>query len=550
MDRVLVTLNFDSTQLTLPALSFCQATPAKLKEWVNQLPIANHGEAARQLYSALNDLNYLKCNATTRYHLLETILPITLQVSNTLTSTYLNKNISLTEQQRKIANITQAINNKLTSSYRLVVQQYIHDKSSSDKKFLAEAIYRNLQCASYSLLHSQQLYVSPADGFWLQFHDMFSLAEELKITTKKIKLEDSYVLHLDSIQAAYATTLLFYTCKPAQLRQSEQLAVYRALPNWSHFVSVHHPANPTDVFVIKLNENMPPIYQSFFKEALNADSAGLDVSSLVKGFNASGLIDRLKQKNPTDAPKKVMSNSVTLEIPSDIDHPLLTHLINTWGVIAIRSAERKQVEGTVKICVGLAAAHYYASDQTDFNAWSSQQKSLSDVADDDYTSSLASTQPDQEKKSTHDYAMISVTVINISSSGCCLQFKSPPSHLHSGEIIGIRRESGWRIGVIRWIQHVKSAGIQIGVEFLGSHVSPCGIKLLHASGETSAYMRTFLVSTNDLKTLITPRVPFKEGSNAYLKVGDTERRIHLSLLTAATGGFCQFKFNYINESTN
>jgi hypothetical protein len=581
MDRVLVTLNFDSTQLTLPTLSFCVPTAIKIKEWADELPIANRSEAARQLYHALHDLNHLNCNASTRYSLLDVIRPLALQVSDALARNYLTKNVSLNEQQRKVANITQAINKNLASAYRLVVKQYLHDKKSSDKKYLAQSIYRSLQCASYSLLSSQQLYISPADGFWLEFNELFSLAERLKLVNTKIDLEDSFALHLDTIRAVYATTLLFYTCKPAQLRQSEQQAVYKALPNWSHFVSLHSPAREEDLFVIRLDKNMPPIYQSFFDEARDEDSAGLDVASLIKGFNASGLVESLKQKGTFTPPIKTSKNdSFVLEMPSDIDHALLTHLVNTWGIMAIRTAERKNIEGNISICIGLTATHYYLSGMVGFDEqmqigsqsafksternqflaqsdqqqadknedeWSDQQNIPNNPLYDTDVSKLAVGMSGDGKSKKHEHPIFSVSVINISATGCCLQFKTLPPQLQSGEIIGVQSEARWRVGAIRWVRHVKNEGIQIGVEFLGTRSIPCGAKLLHKSGETSAYMRTLLLAVNNLETLITPRVPFKEGSKVYLKIDDTERRVNLSPLIAATGGFCQFKFNYINE---
>ena len=41
------------------SLSFCDTTPKAFRVWADQLPMANTGEASRQLYHAIIELNHL-----------------------------------------------------------------------------------------------------------------------------------------------------------------------------------------------------------------------------------------------------------------------------------------------------------------------------------------------------------------------------------------------------------------------------------------------------------------------------------------------------------
>ena len=55
------------------SLSFCQTSPKAFRDWVNQLPMANIGEASRQLYHAIIELNHLFIAPQQRLQLLELI---------------------------------------------------------------------------------------------------------------------------------------------------------------------------------------------------------------------------------------------------------------------------------------------------------------------------------------------------------------------------------------------------------------------------------------------------------------------------------------------
>ena len=55
------------------SLTFCDATPAGLKRWLEQLPRAKLGEFARLLYQGLLELNRLILTPEARLRLLEAL---------------------------------------------------------------------------------------------------------------------------------------------------------------------------------------------------------------------------------------------------------------------------------------------------------------------------------------------------------------------------------------------------------------------------------------------------------------------------------------------
>ena len=102
------------------SLTFCDATPAGLKRWLEQLPRAKLGEFARLLYQGLLELNRLILTPEARLRLLEALRPDVQRVCQLLERHVLNQAIVLDERSRKVANLCQALQNLLASGYNLI----------------------------------------------------------------------------------------------------------------------------------------------------------------------------------------------------------------------------------------------------------------------------------------------------------------------------------------------------------------------------------------------------------------------------------------------
>ena len=96
-------------------LTFCEATPRDLKRWIANLPKANIGETARQLYQGLSELNQLLTPSDNRLQMLELLRPEVYYVCKHLERHFLHQSIVLDERSRKIANLCQALQNHLAT---------------------------------------------------------------------------------------------------------------------------------------------------------------------------------------------------------------------------------------------------------------------------------------------------------------------------------------------------------------------------------------------------------------------------------------------------
>ena len=77
------------------SLSFCDTTPKAFRVWADQLPMANTGEASRQLYHAIIELNHLFLSPLQRMQFLEIVRDKIHFVCNELSRHFLGLAIAL-----------------------------------------------------------------------------------------------------------------------------------------------------------------------------------------------------------------------------------------------------------------------------------------------------------------------------------------------------------------------------------------------------------------------------------------------------------------------
>ena len=159
------------------SLSFCDTTPKAFRAWVDQLPMANIGESSRQLYHAIIELNHLFLTPQMRIQYLEAIRGSIHFVCNELSRHFLGLAVALPEKQRKIANLTQALQLHLASGYKLCLLEYL-DNGGLDKnrKHIAIAIHRAISELAATIVRSHQLYCPSPAHSWLECHRLYRFA--------------------------------------------------------------------------------------------------------------------------------------------------------------------------------------------------------------------------------------------------------------------------------------------------------------------------------------------------------------------------------------
>lgn len=561
-------LNITIPEQTLASLSFVDPTPAAFTAWVQELPMANVGETARQLYQAILELNQLALPATTRSKILETLRPAIHYVCLELSKHFLNQTIALPEKQQKVANLTQALRIHLATGYKIVMLDSISAIAS-------EKVRKNFACASHRMIseygqvivRAAQLYCTSPKGIWKELHQVYSFSEAIGLL--KYTITDSANKHLQDtrIDQAYKRILLLSCCRPNQLRQNDIQFVYDAFELWSEHVEVGAAYSANAVFIINLQQDSSPRYRSLLHDTLSDHYYGFDTAELT-----SRLTDQLSAlKQESD------SGVVHLIVPSEINDSLLNHLNHALGILTKRTFKRVADDGQLQLCAGLSASHYYVSGGKSFKSQllASQVQSPSAtenvfVADskksqDAWSGVLdaggghnmatpAGSMIDYEGPAGSgtgpEFPIHTVPLINTSPGGYCLQWNDTmPSNIQAGEILAVREgdTQTWSIAVIRWIRHARKQGTQIGIELLAPNAQACAVQLLYRTGNPSEYLRGLLLpelgTIGQPSTLITPRMPFQEGHKVSLRYADTETKSILKSCIASTASFNQFEMS-------
>lgn len=559
---------------SLPALSFCHATLSSLEEWTQALPMANFGESARLLYTAIRELNQLQIDTITRYRMLEIIRPSIYSICTSLSKHFLNQSVVLPDRQLKIANLTQALQNHLAIGYKIIVVKHLSSPKDmvQQSKTTTFAIHRAISDLSQTILRAYQLYCHPPEFAWLELHQLYLLAQSQKVLSIKVKDNQCSRLDENTIANAYTRTILLGSSQPNQLRQKEMSFLADILEEWSTHVKLEAFDSPTSLFIVDPNKDHPPVYRKLLGKNISASCLGLDTTFLVEEL----------KKHCENA-----NNTTKITVPSNLSESLLNHLVNSWGVLAERSFRRMAATGDISLCVGMTATHYFMANQISFTRMLSQwnpsalapkttpnasigKRPKNDdiwgssfdagsvaipVNDSINLSKIEFDRVEEEKDESDLYPAYNVKLVNTSPGGYCVEWgDTAPVSVQAGEILGVResKDHTWAIGVVRWIRHVKNHGTQMGVELLAPSATAGAIQLIQKTGENGAYLRCLLMpalkAIGQPASVITPRMPFRVGNKTHLLLNAEETKNQLTKKITATNSYSQFYFRQLGTA--
>jgi len=552
-------------------LSFCEATPRDLKRWIANLPKANIGETARQLYQGLSELNQLLTPSDNRLQLLELLRPEVYYVCKHLERHFLHQSIALDERSSKIANLCQALQSHLAIGYKQIVVRITPRFSKDRAPLLAQALQRAMHCLNGSLIRATQLYCPVPEGAWLELHQLYRIAYNLRLQHLSLRDELASQTQNLSIEQTYVVALLVGAARCNQLRQNQIARLAEVLEPWSKLIKLQ-PETPADgLFAIAPELDIGPRYRSKFRPEQQERLLGFDPQPLVAA------IDAHLEKNDDESP---------LPVPAGLSLDTLHHLSAAWGQTVERSFQRTASQGTLTLCVGMSALHFYLGGQRPFSeilknpgARRAQFTATSPaLREKDQWSHAFDAAPhgtadallpyeeieyrqlqkdDSHEASDRHFPTYVLPVINHSPGGYCLAWPDAvPAELQAGEMVGIEDTAGagWSIAVVRWIRQVRGGGTQMGIEQVAPYAEPCGLQLVRTRDDHSHYLRGLLlpaISAIDVPaTLLAPRLPFQEGHKVLINTNGEERRAGLDRRVSSTNSFNQFAYRSLESARN
>jgi hypothetical protein len=554
-------------------LSFCEPSVRGVKRWLSGLPKANLGETARQLYQAMLELNQLRTTVQHRLQLLELLRPEIHFVCRELERYFVNQPIVLSERPRKVASLCQALNNHLAIGYKLISVELAAQAGRDRLQLLTISLQRAIRSLCAMLVRSTQLYSPTPEGLWLELHQLYAIAAAHGVHRTLVRDDLAYRVKGLSAEQSYIVALMIGSARCNQMRQQNVAQLAQVLEPWSARIRLQPAQNPSSLFVASPRVDGPPRYRSMFTAEERASLLGIDPHGLVKAI-------QLHLQSSANTPPEN-----ALPVPEGLSLDLLQHLSAAWGDISERSFQRTPALGSMTLCIGMSALHYYLAGQRPFgdllkrpDATRSAVFKLNNAAPDvwavafdaqavnedgvlpndhiEFVRPVMATTPDEQAPETPPadslFPTFEVQRVDHSPGGFCLSWPSEvPAQLQAGELLGLQDATSqtWSVAVVRWIRQVRGGGPQMGVELIAPSAQPCGLRLLRKTEQGSEYLRALLLPEISVisrpATLIAPRLPFQEGQKVQINQNGEDHRALLCRRQTGTSSYNQFEYQLV-----
>lgn len=527
--------------------------PASVDKWLAALPLASVGETARQLYSALRNVNLQDdVPAKNYFHFLESISQPLSLILPELHKHYAGKPLPLTPKRRKIANLYSQLLLQAIEGYQRVISSSVELVLFGWKKVVTTAVHRILFYQSLMLCNYRLLYLPFPRGAWQQLYWLYQLIDKYELLDSKVVSISKQGVKT-TLENEYKKLLLISLLSPNLFRISELHAVLDTMDRWPSYTTLSHlrPDNATHVYAFLCDTDMPPglIAGSNSPSAKNLQMHYFDISPLIAYINAQ----------LTHAGEKTATQPFWHEAASDQRTLLL--LLNTWGRPPIRDGERRPMSGQAELAIGMSAIHYLIAEGRNTiqpaatTVKTNSTKSSSLFSFDMLNSASSSGTPDAAtfhtgRDSVHDvwetaffepeapppswtesislkaYSYLEVGVLNVSKGGFCIGIPQESlQNIQTGELIALRGKNGqWQLGEIRWMVCPINGPIRAGVKRLSNRVSQAHLHLDVGQTQTQP-IRALVGEQEQGLTLFMPSLPTNlEGRHLSLEYNGQQHR--------------------------
>ena len=529
-------------------LSFCKGQKvADVCDWVNSLKATQVSLTSAELYRAIPEINRLRTTFKVRLEMLECLRPSVQHSIVGLTKSFLHQSIGARAEAQKSIIVAQALQKHMIEGYTICVRQIAKEGRARQTtlKLLATAIHRAIVGVGLLFLRSYQLYTQFPRGNWKRLHSLFKIAYFYDLLNHSVNDSLLTASRGQSIHDAYIRVLMLASSKCDQLGQNEIATCYKIFETWSNTVNIV-PLDEINleqhVYKVDINSDFPPFYKNSFDKKTEF-LVTIDFTSLLSAID----------KQPVDNRDDSLSTSGSIQVPRDFSASLLNHLVDSWTKIPERKFDRRDIQGSAEVCVGLVDCHYFLCNGQDFSYFVKNSGSSEESVSATTPSVFTPLDAKSESKSSFDRPAHRVTLQNVSSGGYCILWKGEiPSKLESGELIGIKEigRRTWSIGAVRWIKQLKS-GSQLGVQLLSSQPKPFAAAKQYDMGGFGDYSRAIYLPTSRFSdktsSLLTPAALFTEFDKVQVLDGDQDWSGKLLQQVFATGAVRQFKFKPIDH---
>lgn len=519
--------------LLLTQLSELQLDFSALQTWLAEQPLAYPQGAAPALVSLLTELNQLQLAAPERVRWLDALRQTSQQLTPLLTKA---SDAALAQQleQALLTGYQRAVNDLLAMRHQLAARELAQQ--------LLPSLYRCLELPRALLLRSCVHSLPLSASFWQELQVFYQLACQSRLQGHAVQTSAPA-----SCEAAYLHCLVLGLIQPEQLRADELLVAATWLARATPLIKITQPIQTDAVFVALAQMGYRP------------QRCVMDQPQKGYQIHTQALAGLLARHLSQDASEGVLSPRVQQHLCACLSPP------------TERSAARLSAEGELEISLGWRATHRWWQRQAQPSGSLAPQAAnpflaLSVDRDDPWSAAADASQVGDASGSTPlDWpsaslspqpisapALYAVHKNNTSATGYGLIWPDAeaPSLLRSGELIGVKEEQAWQLGVIRWVKP-RARHQEFGVELLTSRAVACEIKPARSFDQAVSWQPGFLIPALPVlgiaASVLTPRLGFHEGIHIQLQQPQGQQKAQLAELLRAYGEFNQFRLDQLSQ---
>lgn len=462
-------------QRQMPAFSFCEQSAEGLKTWVSILPRRDTKALVKQLIKAGRELTASKCQLTQALIVIDILAEPLMTAANGLLSESFAKHNKLDAFKKR-----QEFFNLFGQIYYFTGQKQLATKPGliADELFIKANDY-----LSNAVIASYQLYETPPVGCWRLLHSIYQYS----------LIDSGNEANALKLSACYKT-IIGLACGSPEKLNTQQIAIM---------------AEYLRTAVVNIRICAEANKDTHFAAITTKDQASnryLPISDTSKESENTIYFDLSLLKST------LASSSLSKE--------LAEHLTSSYGQLRNRAYKRTAGKGTLEVCSGIQAIHYYLCGGKPFEDFAKRFTCLSnmlsetsspggrkDVWNGVYSTNWQSTEfsgesiefqiQNSQQDSTEQKRAFPIQQVNIgdlnpkgyrlSGNNIALRDFKP------GTIIGIKnpQQDHWHVSVIRWSKTQREEK-SIGVELFTPHIQPCGIKIRHSKNGTD-FVPAFLL---------------------------------------------------------
>ena len=535
--------NIDVQALATPRGDSFDVHPKAVKTWLNNLPMANSGEAGRLLFEALREVNGLAVDPVQRFEFLDALRrPIRIIVQS-LDHHYVGIPFPLPATNRRIADLAIAFLREMATGYTHVVMQLSQLRGViglTRRPMLCAATYRALLFRTRVLAKSFQIYAPYPQMLWYETHELFDYAKRSGIAGKAIDDPDNQLVKTRTIEDVYKQALLLSLSNPYRLRQGDVVKVCNALELWSPYCRLtpvtHSGSYPQGLFAIHQNSDEQPCY-------LEGTNSGNGLSWVLDTTALGGLLR--EQDAYLTGKQKKPSKTVLKALPPKFPKGLLERIMLSWGMMTIRGHSRHDASDTdrINVALGLSALYYFSGGNEEILF--EPIANTTELTD----SSLVKWSSGEVHRVEHSSHCC--RILDESAQGYRLASCTENSlRVQVGELLGVHLpntpDNQWSVAAVRWMRAGTKEEIEIGVQLLASSFKPITARVCNAEGHCGEHQACLLLTSQDgddrPPTLIAPNFFHNFASRLLLTDGARKQVVSITRTVENTGAFTHFEF--------